>query len=160
MRPIGPIVLLVAFACAPRPGAAPAADSTGVAAEPARPDSTAATPAVPLEGTAWRLVEVDGQPVSAPADSARAPGLTLLADGHKVQGSAGCNRMMGSYQLSGTSLKLGRLATTRMACPAMELEQRYLKALGATTRYEIAGGSLTLFDPDGPVARLEAVPPA
>ena len=68
--------------------------------------------------------------------------------------------MMGSYQLSGTSLKLGPLATTRMACPAMEVEERYLKALRATTRYEIAGSSLTLFGPDGPVARLEAMSPA
>ena len=83
------------------------------------------------------------------------PGLRLVADGHKVQGSAGCNRMMGSYELSGSSLKFGPLATTRMACPSMDAEQAYLGALSATTRYEIAGTTLTLFGPDGPVVRLE-----
>jgi putative lipoprotein len=63
--------------------------------------------------------------------------------------------MMGSYELVEPSLKFGPLATTRMACPSMDAEQAYLKALGATTRYEIAGSTLTLFGADGPVARLE-----
>jgi heat shock protein HslJ len=170
MRAIVPIVLLVALACGPKPDAAPTGDSigvaaglaAGVAADSTRPNSatTAPAPDVPLEGTVWRLVQLDGKPVSAPADSARAPSLTLLADGHKVQGSAGCNRMMGSYRLNGTSLELGPLATTRMACPAMDTEQGYLKALGATTRYQIVGHTLTLFGADGPVARLEAALPA
>jgi copper homeostasis protein (lipoprotein) len=160
MRPVVPIVLLVALACGPKPDATPAADSAGLAAGPATPDSAPSHASeVPLEGTAWRLVELDGKPVAAPADS-RAPGFTLLVDGHKVQGSAGCNRMMGSYELTGSSLKFGPLATTRMACPAMEAEQAYLKALGTTTRYEIMGSSLTLFGADGPVARLVAPPPA
>jgi hypothetical protein len=36
-----------------------------------------------------------------------------------------------------------------------DAEEAYLAALGATTRYEIAGTTLTLFGPDGPVVRLE-----
>jgi hypothetical protein len=35
------------------------------------------------------------------------------------------------------------------------LWQAYLGALGATTRYEIAGTTLTVFGPGGPVVRLE-----
>jgi heat shock protein HslJ len=88
------------------------------------------------------------------------PGLTLLVDGHRVRGSAGCNRMMGSYQLRGTSLKLGPLATTRMACPRMDAEQACLKPLSATARYQMVGSTLTLFGADGAVARLEAPGPA
>jgi len=64
--------------------------------------------------------------------------------------------MMGSYELTGSSLKFGPLATTRMACPSMDAEQAYLGALGATTRYEVAGTTLTLFGAGGPVVRLEA----
>lgn len=132
---------------------------------PAAPDTGAAAAGdaavTPLEGTDWTVIEVKGVPVAA-ADSARRPGLRLMADGHKVQGSAGCNRMMGSYELRGSSLKFGPLATTRMACPSMDAEQAYLVALGATTRYEIAGTTLTLFGPDGPVVRLElaSAPPS
>jgi copper homeostasis protein (lipoprotein) len=166
MRPFAPLALLFALACAPKPGAAPAADSAGAAADAARPDSVPpdstppAAPAVALEGTVWRLVELVGRPMPARPDSARAPGFTLLVDGHKVQGSAGCNRMTGTYQLTGTSLKFGPLATTRMACPAMDVEQAFLLALDGTTRYEIVGSSLTLYGAAGALARLEAPPPA
>lgn len=43
-----------------------------------------------------------------------------------------------------------------MACPSMDAEPACLGALGATTRYEVAGTTLTLFGAGGPVVRLEA----
>jgi heat shock protein HslJ len=110
----------------------------------------------PLEGTEWRLVDIGGQPSPAGADSTRHPGFTLLAEGRKVQGSAGCNRMTGTYKLDGEKLKFGPLATTRMACPAMQTETAFLKALKATTRFEVSGSSLMLYGADTAVARLEA----
>ena len=148
------LVVLVACPAPPRtekpaaetPSAAPPAASE----TPATPDSAAA-----LEGTEWALAELDGQPVAA-GEAGKRAGFHLVADGHKVQGNAGCNRMMGTYQLEGGSLKFGPLATTKMACPEMETEGKFLKAIGATTRYEIAGSKLTLFAGDTPVARLEA----
>jgi heat shock protein HslJ len=136
-------------AAADAPAAMPPADS-GVTPPPA--DS-----AVALEGTEWVLSDLGGQPVAVEGD--RRPAFRLVADGHKVQGSAGCNRMMGTYQADGGSLKFGPLASTKMACPAMETETKFLSALGATTRYEIAGATLTLFGGDAPVARLEAAGP-
>jgi heat shock protein HslJ len=42
-----------------------------------------------------------------------------------------------------------------MACPAMQTETAFLKALAATTRYEMSGSSLTLYGADTAVARLE-----
>lgn len=139
-----------------------AADSAPVSADTSPPSAdeppppAPAPPAAALEGTEWRLAEIGGQPSSTVLDSARYPRFTLLAKGHRLQGSAGCNRMSGSYELNGRSLKLGPLATTRMACPALETETAFLKALGATTRYEISGTRLTLFGGDTAVARLEA----
>jgi heat shock protein HslJ len=151
------LAALVAACSSSRPHNSPA--DSAQASSPATPD-TASAPAsavsAPLENTDWRLTEVGGAPVAAAADTAKRPGLRLVADGHKVQGSAGCNRMMGTYQLTDSSLKFGPLATTRMACPSMQGEQAYLAALGATTRYEIAGSTLTLFGKDGPVAKFEA----
>jgi heat shock protein HslJ len=43
-----------------------------------------------------------------------------------------------------------------MACPAMQTETAFLKALEATTRYVVKGSSLTLYGADTAVARLEA----
>ena len=156
--PLALLVMTLAACPSPRAGTTAGGDSTAAAATP---DSAAEPPAPPtpaaaLEGTAWRLVDIGGQPSPAGADSSRHPGFTLLAEGHKVQGSAGCNRMMGTYEVEGAKLKFGPLATTRMACPAMETEIAFLKALGATTGYELSGNSLTLFGGDTAVARLES----
>ena len=65
--------------------------------------------------------------------------------------------MTGTYQLDGQKLKFGPLVTTRMACLDMQTETAFLKALEATTRYEVSGSSLTLYGADTAVARLEAV---
>lgn len=162
MRPISLTLFAIMLAACPSPRAAGTADSTGASAAPdsSAPAATAApapaAPAAPLEGTEWRLVDIGGQPSPAGADSTRHPGFTLLAEGRKVQGSAGCNRMTGTYKLDGEKLKFGPLATTRMACPDMQTETAFLKALGATTRYEVSGSSLTLYGADTAVARLEA----
>jgi heat shock protein HslJ len=150
------------LAACPSPRSSGSADSAGASAAsdtsaPAAPETSApSAPAAALEGIEWRLVDIGGQPSPAGADSMRHPGFTLLAEGRKVQGSAGCNRMTGTYQLDGQKLKFGPLATTRMACPAMQTETAFLKALEATTRYEVSGSSLTLFGADTAVARLEA----
>jgi heat shock protein HslJ len=158
------VAVLLAACPGPRSGA-PADSATAAAATdttsppPVAPSDTAppapAAPAVPLEGTEWRLAEIGGQPQPAESMTTRTPGFTLTASGRKVQGSAGCNRMTGTYELDREKLKFGPLATTRMACPGMATETAFLKALGATTRYEIAGTKLTLFGADTAVARLE-----
>jgi heat shock protein HslJ len=159
MRPTNLTLALLLTAC-PSPRSSGTADSAAMSAAsdtsaPAPEAPAPAAPAAALEGTEWRLADIGGQPSPAGADSTRQPGFTLLADGRKVQGSAGCNRMTGTYQLDGQKLKFGPLATTRMACPAMETETAFLKALQATTRYEVRGSSLTLYGADTAVARLE-----
>jgi copper homeostasis protein (lipoprotein) len=151
---------ILALGACPSP---PRTDQPPAAAEApvARTDSGLGAPAgsgVALEGTEWRLVALAGAPVP-PGEGRSHPGFRLVADGRKVQGNAGCNRMMGTYELDGTSLRFGPLASTKMACPAMETETKFLEALRATTRYELAGSNLTLFGADAPVARLEATTP-
>ncbi|HET7425493.1 MAG TPA: META domain-containing protein [Gemmatimonadales bacterium] len=160
-------LVAVLLAACPRPRSGAPADSTTAASardtmSPAPPVTATDTappappaPAAPLEGTEWRLAEIGGQPQPAESATIRTPGFTLTASGRKVHGSAGCNRMTGTYELDGANLKFGPLATTRMACPGMATESAFLKALEATTRYEIAGTRLTLFGADTAVARLE-----
>jgi heat shock protein HslJ len=135
---------------APGPSASPADTGT--------PPGAAA--GAPLEDTEWTLAELNGEPV--PATEGKSAGFTLVSAGRKVQGSAGCNRMSGTYELDGNALKFGLLATTRMACPepAMSREQGFLTALSATTRYQIAGPTLTLYGGDSVLARLRAAPRA
>ena len=85
-------------------------------------------PATQLEGS-WDIVQV-GDEVLSPGQE-NSPFITFdLAQG-RIWGNSGCNRMMGTFQtdsLQPGSLTFGAVATTRMACPNMEIENNILKA--------------------------------
>jgi heat shock protein HslJ len=74
----------------------------------------------------------------------------FLPDGN-IEGNAGCNAFSGPYTAVGTSMTIGPLATTRMACtsPALDTqEQQLLTALQGVATWEVDDG-LTLRDWDG-----------
>jgi copper homeostasis protein (lipoprotein) len=110
-----------------------------------------------LENTYWKLVRLGNEPVTVGAGE-KEPYMTLMHQGERVQGFAGCNRMMGSYELNGENLKFGRMASTRMACQnGMELESAFMQALESTVKWKIAGEYLELSDLKGAlVARFES----
>lgn len=66
-------------------------------------------PARLLQGVRWQLKAIDGKAVTTQAS------LEFLAD-NRLAGSNGCNRIIGSYALSGEGLSFSQLASTRMAC--------------------------------------------
>jgi len=67
------------------------------------------------------------------------PYLLLNAEESRVSGPGGCNRLVGSFEVSEDGLRLGPIAATRMACPeaVMRREDAFLRTLEATTRYEL-----------------------
>jgi heat shock protein HslJ len=114
---------------------------------------------VPLEGTQWRLTELDGRP-ARPAGT-DAPNLRLNAADKRAGGNTGCNSFGGEYTLSGDSLRFGMLASTRRACTDEALnaqEASYLTALGNVRTWRITGDSLELSGASGVVARFVAQP--
>ena len=119
-----------------------------------------AAAAAPLAGTHWRLVALDDASVVA-ADASRAPHLVLAAEGGRLSGSDGCNRMVGGYALDGPRLSFSGIGATRMACPeGMEQAAAFARALHATAAHRVAGDLLELIDASGRVvARLQAEPP-
>jgi heat shock protein HslJ len=110
--------------------------------------------AAKLEGTNWVLVS------DVPA-GAKPATVTFQADGHKVSGFTGCNRMFGQYTLSGQTLYFNAMGTTKMACPGapMEIEKRVLGALTRTRSFTIVGDTLSLRDDDAVLLRFRAVTP-
>ena len=86
----------------------------------------------------------------------REPWFELDPRAKHVTGSGGCNRFTGGYESGEGTLRFGALASTRMACPAMETETAFLKALEGTRRFHLAGRHLDLLDEKGAVlAQLE-----
>jgi len=72
--------------------------------------------------------------------------LTLTKDG-KVSGDSGCNRYVGGYTISGSSITFGPLAGTLMACPdpQMKAEAAYLAKLQSATKFKATLNTLTLY---------------
>lgn len=99
-----------------------------------------------VRGT-WVIEQARTEPI---LDKRRAR-LVLGPDG-RLSGHTSCNAMNGSYTLAGDQLKIGTIATTRMACGRLLLEQedRILTALeiAATARVR-PDGLLELRDADG-----------
>ena len=109
-----------------------------------------------LEGTRWRLVELDNQPVKMPA-GAEDPYIQLVAATKRMEGFAGCNRIMGGYELDGQTLRFPGVGATRKYCESTAaIEQAFVTALSATGSYSISGNRLELRGDTTTVARLEA----
>jgi heat shock protein HslJ len=82
-----------------------------------------------------------------------------FTDEGRFFGTAGCNRLMGVYMLTGEGLSFGGVASTMMACPdaIMAQEMAFSEALGQVISFDIGdGGELILRGPEGPVVRAVA----
>lgn len=70
--------------------------------------------------------------------------------GGELSGHGGCNSFFGTYDLNGTELTIGALASTKKMCPAgMSEEQEFLRALQDSRRIKATHFSLILFGADG-----------
>ena len=111
----------------------------------------AAGPANPLIGS-WTVTGYNNgqQAVTSPAQGTT---LTATFTADQISGSSGCNTYNGAYTLDGNTVKIGPLATTRMACePAvMDQETAFLTALQAATTVEQNGANVTLRDASGAI---------
>jgi heat shock protein HslJ len=96
---------------------------------------------------AWKIVQARTEPIL----DTRRTRLDLGADG-RLSGHTSCNTMSGDYALDGSSIRIGRIVTTRMACgpTALEQEDRILSALEAAKTIKVRDdGLLEIRDEDG-----------
>jgi heat shock protein HslJ len=121
------------------------------------PAATTAT--VPLESTYWKLTELGGMPAVGGANANEAS-LVLNAEGKKLTGSTGCNRIVGSYKLNKNSLHFKSAGVTKMACPdaLMKQEEAFVEILKQTTNYRVVGETLELRDKEDVLAKFQARP--
>lgn len=103
-------------------------------------------PAGDIHGT-WVIEQARAEPI---LDKRRAR-LVLGRDG-RLSGHNSCNAMNGTFTLEGDRIRIGPIATTRMACPELQREQedRILTALElAVTARVRPDGLLEIRDADG-----------
>ena len=100
-------------------------------------DQSAGTlPASDLNG-AWTIVKV--RSIEIPSQQDPKPYIDFDYAQKTVSGNSGCNRMMGRFEvdtLHAGKLAFGPIATTRMGCPDMTLENNILEALSEVALYK------------------------
>ena len=103
--------------------------------------------AVDLSGE-WNIVAVDGQEVTA----AETPYIGLDMANKSLHGNAGCNRLLGSFELDSIhpgTIRFTQVGATRMMCPDMETETKVLAALNKVAGYDETTEGVVLTDADG-----------
>lgn len=111
-----------------------------------------------LAGTKWRLVELNGREVKN--TSGKEYVLTLNSKTGKITSYMGCNSIMGSYLMKDepNSISFLYVGATKMACPDMKLEEKYMKMLQKVDNYMIEGNMLHLHKgKKEALAKLEAM---
>ncbi|MEO8175798.1 MAG: META domain-containing protein [Sphingomicrobium sp.] len=125
--------------------------SAGCAGHP-HPQATG--PITHITGTSWRVVAVNGRPVTDAGD------YSMRFDRDSVRARFGCNSMGGQYRLNGDVLLVSNLTTTLMGCPepAATLESDGSAVLGQPMRIARSGADrMTLNNTAGSIA-LDPLP--
>lgn len=98
-----------------------------------------------LAGT-WVLEEFIAKDRSAKTLDQRFPNKkpTVTFQNNQISGTNGCNNLTGGYVAIGKNIKMGNIATTRMACDGVD-EASFNERFNATNSYEISNGKLVLY---------------
>jgi heat shock protein HslJ len=68
----------------------------------------------------------------------------------KITGSGGCNQFFGAYAISGNTINIGPIASTRKGCPGIiGGEAAFFAPLEIAKSFTQEGGTLVLFDATG-----------
>lgn len=92
----------------------------------------------------WSLISLEGQDVQRPQNTNTAY-IRFEEKDNDVYGFTGCNKFFGKYEANDKNVVLSELGTTRMACPDMEQENKFMEVLGRVDSYRLSSNMLTLY---------------
>lgn len=99
---------------------------------------------------AWTIVSVNGKAIQNPENEAF---IDFNTDENVITGSATCNNFRGVIVINENDrnkFQLENIASTRMACPDMETEQKIFEALNAArSTQNLSNGNLALLNESG-----------
>ncbi|WP_222982187.1 META domain-containing protein [Flagellimonas meishanensis] len=95
----------------------------------------------------WTVKEINGKSISSlNFQGEKSPYLELDLDTYRFSGLAGCNRIAGGFVLENENLRFSETMATKMACPNLELETKFLSLLNSNVSYRIEKNRLYLYD--------------
>ena len=112
-----------------------------------------------LTNSYWKLIEIYSQPVEKGEGSIKEAHIILSSAENKVSGNGSCNNFFGSYELSpDNKISFSSMASTKMACEKMAIEDVFFEVLEKTHTFELKGDSLLLFsEGTNTIAKFELV---
>lgn len=114
----------------------------------------------PIVEKYWKLKTLEGKPVKMHKNQEKEVYITLKAEDNRVTGFAGCNTILGSYELQeGNRIRFKNMGSTMMACPDVAInESDFLRIFQIVDNYTINGDELSLnVGRRAPLAVFEAV---
>ena len=97
----------------------------------------------------WKLAEVEGSDIRLSSFSFDYQSyIQFVATGNKLQGLSACDEIGGQFSLNtgNKSLTITQLTVKSGVCSSPVFGGRFLAALPQTTRYEVVGNTLRLYD--------------
>ncbi len=107
-------------------------------------------PSLSLEGPKWKLVSFGLTRMAVPQKA-----FITFKDG-QYSGHAGCNGLGGNYKAENYAISFEAGFSTMMACPELDLEHKYVKAISRVDSYEIDGDILDLQSEGHSLLRFKA----
>lgn len=75
---------------------------------------------------------------------------------NNFKGNGSCNKIAGNVQVTDDHIKFGKIISTKKACPNLQQESKFVKALEQANTYKIVGCELFLFDNNVKILSLES----
>lgn len=120
-----------------------------------RTQALASSHSVPVAGTQWKLIELQGKPVE---DEPSWQPYWVIDDTQKMlSGFAGCNHFSGSYKLTKETIYFSQIALTKKMCiKNMELESEFIKIFEKPKKYEVKNNQLLIYQDGRAIAIFKA----
>lgn len=97
-----------------------------------------------ISSTTWILQDEDGDALSYNNEAINMS--FESGDGDlRVSGFAGCNRYFGNANMQPGIIQFQNIASTKMACPEMEMEDNFLSLLQRVDTYSVSNNELNLY---------------
>lgn len=97
-----------------------------------------------LSGLQWELIELNGRNIHLNHESLQIPTLHFSAVEKSISGSGSCNRYNGSYEIkSGNMIHFTGIASTRIGCENMEIEQSFFELFDRAGQYSLNHDTLS-----------------
>lgn len=94
----------------------------------------------------WKLIEINGQKVTAENFASKEPHLILKSEENRVTGNGGCNSFFGTYSLQTdvNRISFSKIGATRMACLQPTVESDFFNILETVDNYTVKNDTLQL----------------